>query len=147
MAVLSDANRAEAWAVLMRLPKGDTGNWAVVKADLRTALNAVDSWVDSNFTSFSDVLPESLRVSASANRLLANVAAIARGGTVSDVSEGVADRSQSASLLAGYNAASDWLINNVTSLLTAVNNSDLTSAQTLLVLQQAALKRAEVANG
>ncbi len=146
MAVLSDSARAAVWADLMRLPRTETGAWAVTKTDLRAAVNAADDWTDANLSSFTAAIPEPVRGSSMAHTLPGNVAAIARGGTVGDVSEGVADRSQSGVLLAAYNDASAWMTTNATGAITAALTAapNLTNAQALLILEHVCRARAGV---
>lgn len=65
MAVLSDNDRAAAWAELMRRFDGVT---SLSKADLRAAVNAVDDWVDSNSSSFNTALPQPARSTLTAKQ-------------------------------------------------------------------------------
>jgi len=58
MAVLTEQQRSDAWAELMRKFKGST---VVTKAQLRAALDAVDDWVDANTTSFNNAIPQPQR--------------------------------------------------------------------------------------
>lgn len=66
MAVLADEDRRRVWAQLMR-------SWAsilgtpipVIKADLRAAIDATDSWIDSNQAAFNTALPQPFRGAAS----------------------------------------------------------------------------------
>ena len=63
MAVLPDADRADVHADWMRNADfpGD-----VLKADLRAAVNAADTWVDDNAGSYNTALPLPFRPSATA---------------------------------------------------------------------------------
>lgn len=54
MAVLSSNDRALVVAELMRVPDCPG---TVTKADLRAAIDAADSWVDSNSAAFNLALP------------------------------------------------------------------------------------------
>ncbi len=59
MAVLSDADRADLRDEFMR---DDTGTFgAIVKADLRAGVNALDAWVDTNKASMNSALPAVLQ--------------------------------------------------------------------------------------
>jgi hypothetical protein len=61
MAVLSDNDRLELWAEVMR-DLGSTGaSVSIEKADLRAALDAADSWVDTNAASYNTALPQPAR--------------------------------------------------------------------------------------
>lgn len=58
MAVLSDNDRRLTWAEVMR--RADCpGN--LTKADLRAAVDAIDSWIDSNAVSFNNAIPQPAR--------------------------------------------------------------------------------------
>jgi hypothetical protein len=54
MAVLSEGDRAALWAAWQRENVEACG---ITKADLRAAVDAADSWVDSNAVSFNSALP------------------------------------------------------------------------------------------
>lgn len=58
MAVLPDADRQAVCAGWMREP---TGPLAVTKAQLRAAVDAIDSWVDSNALTFNLAIPQPAR--------------------------------------------------------------------------------------
>lgn len=58
MAVLSESERAAAWRASMDRVY-DIG--AIVKADLRAAIDAVDQWADDNTTSFNTAIPQPAR--------------------------------------------------------------------------------------
>ena len=73
MAVLSDANRRAVWADWMRRNAEAVG---ITKADLRTALNDIDQWVDDNASNFNQAISQPARgalTSAQKDRLLALV--------------------------------------------------------------------------
>jgi hypothetical protein len=65
MALLTDAQRREAWAEWMRANLDTIG---ISKADLRAAIDAVDGWVDGNTTSFNTSIPQPARNSLSAKQ-------------------------------------------------------------------------------
>jgi hypothetical protein len=58
MAVLSNADRINIWAEAMRRPDN---SGTVTKADLRAAVDAIDSWVDSNSAAFNTAIPQPAR--------------------------------------------------------------------------------------
>ena len=58
MAVLTDTQRRNTWAALMR---EGTGTFSIAKPDLRDALNAVDDWVDANAASLNAAIPQPAR--------------------------------------------------------------------------------------
>lgn len=62
MAVLSDTDR---WRVCAQLMRSAIGPLSVTKADLRAAVDATDSWIDSNQASFNTALPAAFKNSAS----------------------------------------------------------------------------------
>ena len=62
MAVLPDVDRNRTWRYFMRL-NDEACNFS--KVDLRAALDATDSWIDSNTSSFNSALPLPFRTSAS----------------------------------------------------------------------------------
>lgn len=65
MAVLSDNDRRVTWADAMR--RADCpGN--LTKADLRAAVDAIDSWIDSNAVSFNTAIPQPARGALSAKQ-------------------------------------------------------------------------------
>ena len=55
MAVLSEADRVDAWASWMQDNPDDT---PFAKQELRDALNATDNWIQANQASFVAALPE-----------------------------------------------------------------------------------------
>lgn len=58
MAVLTEEQRKEAWAEMMRL-----GGVSITKADLRAAFDAIDDWFDNNAATLNSVLPQPARSS------------------------------------------------------------------------------------
>jgi hypothetical protein len=58
MAILRDPERIAAWREFMQAPDGEC---AIVKADLRAAINAADAWVDAAASSFNAALPQPAR--------------------------------------------------------------------------------------
>lgn len=58
MAILSDADRREAWARWMRENQEEIG---IPKADLRAAVNAADQWVEDNQASYNSAIPQPAR--------------------------------------------------------------------------------------
>ncbi|MCC7208323.1 MAG: hypothetical protein IT323_13530 [Anaerolineae bacterium] len=63
MAVLPDTDRQRIWRGLMRA--ADFGGMPnVVKADLKAAVDAADTWVDSNAASYNTALPQPFRNNA-----------------------------------------------------------------------------------
>lgn len=58
MAILSDADRREAWARWMRENQEEIG---ILKADLRAAVNAADQWVEDNQASYNSAIPQPAR--------------------------------------------------------------------------------------
>ena len=63
MAELPDLDRKQIWAHLMRQAGGFPGD--VGKPDLRSAVNAVDAWIEDNQGSFNTALPNPFKTSAS----------------------------------------------------------------------------------
>lgn len=67
MAVLSENDRLKIWRGIMRYgSKPDTRQiWdGMTKTDLRAAVDAADSWADSNAASFNSALPATFRTNA-----------------------------------------------------------------------------------
>lgn len=63
MAVLPDADRDRVWRAFMRRNLDSSG---FTKADLRAAVDATDSWIDSNAAAFNSALPAAFRTTATA---------------------------------------------------------------------------------
>lgn len=65
MAILSETDRLKIWRGLMRywstLQETVLG---ITKADLKDAIDATDSWVDSNSVSYNSALPTTFRTNA-----------------------------------------------------------------------------------
>ncbi|MGE0724205.1 MAG: hypothetical protein AB7O45_07510 [Alphaproteobacteria bacterium] len=60
MAVLSNADRRDVWAEFQRTPEaGET--FALSKADLRAAVDAIDQWIDDNAPAFNAAIPQPAR--------------------------------------------------------------------------------------
>lgn len=64
MAVLPNPDRAEVWADYIR----QTTGLAVTKADLRAAVDAVDSWLNTNAASYNTAIPQPARSTLSASQ-------------------------------------------------------------------------------
>lgn len=62
MAVLSDSDRAACWREWM---DENVETCGIVKADLRAAIDAADSWANSNAASFNTALPVPARTTLS----------------------------------------------------------------------------------
>jgi hypothetical protein len=80
MAVLSDALRRELWAEFMQVNREALG---ITKADLRAAVDAIDTWLDSNAAALNTAIPQPARgalAAAQKARLLALVALKRYGG-------------------------------------------------------------------
>lgn len=76
MAVLSESDRAEAFAELLRDSSRDGTVPSLTKADIRAALDATDQWVDDNAVAFNNALPQPARgtmTNAQKARLMAYV--------------------------------------------------------------------------
>lgn len=59
MAVLPDADRFALWAEFQRRNTDTLGG--LTKTDLRDAVNAIDSWIDGNASSFNVSIPQPAR--------------------------------------------------------------------------------------
>lgn len=66
MAVMSETDRRQSWAHLMRGIIGNIPN--VSKVALRAAVDAADDWADSNATSYNNALPAAFRNNASSSQ-------------------------------------------------------------------------------
>lgn len=63
MAIMTNGDRADAWAALMRDSRA--GVWgAITKTDLRAALNAADQWMSDNSIAYNLALPTAFRAAA-----------------------------------------------------------------------------------
>lgn len=56
MAVLTENQRREAWAEMMR-----RGGVSITKADLRAAFDAIDDWFDANASTINQAIPAAAR--------------------------------------------------------------------------------------
>ena len=61
MAVLSDNDRAEAWAELMRLGGSFGASGSLTKADLRAAINGIDQYISDNAAAINSAIPQPAR--------------------------------------------------------------------------------------
>lgn len=69
MAALIDADRAALWADFMRLCSTNKETFgAVTKADIRAAVDAADTWADSNAASFNAAIPLPARTAFTARQ-------------------------------------------------------------------------------
>jgi hypothetical protein len=66
MAVLSEADRVEVAALIMRELSADREPCPFVKATVRAAVDACDSWQNDNAAAFNAALPAAFRNNASA---------------------------------------------------------------------------------
>jgi len=57
MAVLPDADRMEVWAQMMRETSRSGEPLAVLKADLRAAVNALDGFLNTNAAAINSAIP------------------------------------------------------------------------------------------
>lgn len=73
MAVLSDPDRINVWAEFMRNGQGDLG---ITKADLRAAVDAIDTWMETNTTSFNTAIPQPARSAMSTHQKAALLKAV-----------------------------------------------------------------------
>lgn len=68
MAVLTDAARAVVWADTMRQLSNDHEAVGITKADLRAAVDALDSFLDSNAAAINSAIPQPARGSLSTSQ-------------------------------------------------------------------------------
>lgn len=61
MAALPDLDRNRIWRYFMRR---NTDACAFTKADMRAAVDATDSWIDTNASAFNSALPTAFRTNA-----------------------------------------------------------------------------------
>jgi hypothetical protein len=64
MAVLSTADREDIWAEFQRELSSERETMPFTKAQLLAAVNAVDTWVDSNAAAYNTALPTAFRNAA-----------------------------------------------------------------------------------
>jgi hypothetical protein len=67
VAVLPDVDRIKVWAQMMREAVFG-GLVGCTKADLRAAVDAADSWIESNSTAYNTALPQPFRGQATATQ-------------------------------------------------------------------------------
>lgn len=75
MAVLSDADRQTVWSQFMQQGSGEA--LAVMKADGRAAVDAIDGWCEANAAAFNTAIPQPARGALTSRQkalLLAGVA-------------------------------------------------------------------------
>lgn len=68
MAILSETERRNLWARFMEDLSNRREAIGINKADLRAAVDAVDTWVENNQASFNSALPETARTGLTANQ-------------------------------------------------------------------------------
>lgn len=81
MAVLSDTDRLRIWRGLMRFWSKSGESCGITKVDFRAAVDAADSWLDTNAASYNSALPAAARTSFTVEQkamLLAVVALMRR---------------------------------------------------------------------
>lgn len=61
MAELTSGQRQELWAELMRELSNDRETVGVTKADLRAAVDALDTWLNSNAATINAAIPQPAR--------------------------------------------------------------------------------------
>jgi hypothetical protein len=61
MAVLGEQDRAGVWSLLMSIWSDQRTEVGITKDQLRAAVDAADSWVDTNAASFNSALPLAAR--------------------------------------------------------------------------------------
>lgn len=61
MAILSDNNRIDIWAEVMREMSSNNDTISFTKQEFRAAINAIDQWVDDNAASFNAAIPQPVR--------------------------------------------------------------------------------------
>lgn len=83
MAVLSDTERASIWADVMRQLSDAREGCAITKTDLRAAIDALDTFLDTNAATINAAIPQPARSGLTTGqkaRLLAYVALKRWGG-------------------------------------------------------------------
>ena len=68
MAALPDSDRRILWSVFMEGLSGRRERLALTKEELRSAVDAIDGWVDANATSFNQTIPLPARTALSARQ-------------------------------------------------------------------------------
>lgn len=66
MAILSDSDRAATWAELMQEWNSVREPVALTKADLRAAVDAIDTWLNDNAASANSAIPQPARAALTA---------------------------------------------------------------------------------
>lgn len=66
MAAMSDNDRADTWREYMKELSSENEPLDVLKADLRTVINEIDDWVDSNQASFNNAISQPMRAALTA---------------------------------------------------------------------------------
>lgn len=61
MAVLSDALRRGVWSGIMRYISDVRETVSITKTELRAAIDAADTWLDTNASSYNSALPQPAR--------------------------------------------------------------------------------------
>lgn len=61
MAAIPDTDRAEVWRDVMKQTQGAV---SCLKDDVRAAVDATDAWLDENWSSFNQSLPDAYRTTA-----------------------------------------------------------------------------------
>lgn len=80
MAVLPDNDRADVWADFMRKISDARESCAVNKTDLRAAVDALDSFLETNAAAINGAIPRANLTAAQKARILAYVALKRWGG-------------------------------------------------------------------
>jgi len=65
VAVLTDNERKNIWAALMRRWSAERESCGFAKADLRAAVDALDQWLEDNAPAINSALPQPFRGAAS----------------------------------------------------------------------------------
>lgn len=90
MTVLADEDRRRVWAHLMRSWTSTLGSIPVTKIDLRAAVDATDTWIDTNQAAFNAALPQPFRGAATTPQktLLFCYVAMRRAGLLHALEDG-----------------------------------------------------------
>lgn len=90
MAVLPDEDRRRTFAHVMRQRDTFGSIAGILKADLRAAVDAADTWVDGNAAAFNSALPQPFRGAANAQQktLLLCFVAMRRAGLLRTTEDG-----------------------------------------------------------
>lgn len=68
MAIMTDPQRFDTWAELMRELSNEREAIDLTKPDLRAAVNAADQWVSDNASSFNTAIPQPARTALTATQ-------------------------------------------------------------------------------